>query len=208
MNITIPLIASSAIAAAFIHIIMPIHWMPFVAVAKTQAWTKRTVLFFASMSALIHVSFSLILGIIAFLIGERLVADIGGNIETFLIGVLVAYGLYLVIKGYRHHRACPTHDAINRNKFDTTGWMLSILLGLHPCFLIFPITVAACNQGIGALITVAISFYLTTTITLLILTGVGFDLSKRVNKYRFSLYSDTISGLLLTGVGVLMLVFD
>ena len=57
---------------AFIHALIPNHWLPLVAVARAEHWKRRELNTITLIAAIAHVFGTIALGIVLGLIGTRL----------------------------------------------------------------------------------------------------------------------------------------
>ncbi|PZR03037.1 MAG: hypothetical protein DI539_26895, partial [Flavobacterium psychrophilum] len=55
-----------------IHALIPNHWLPLVAIAKSEGWAKSELMFVASITASAHVLGTIILGVVLGLVGSKL----------------------------------------------------------------------------------------------------------------------------------------
>ena len=99
----------TTISTAAFHTLIPDHWLPFVLVARTEGWdTRRTALMTAG-SALLHVLFSIGLGIAALGVGRGASNAVGfgesiGRLSSVLLIIFgAAYALWFLARGGHQH---------------------------------------------------------------------------------------------------------
>jgi len=87
------LVATTISTAAF-HTLIPDHWLPFVLVARTEGWDARRTVMMTAGSALLHVLFSIGLGVAALGVGRgaEAMVGLGESIERVSGAVLILFG--------------------------------------------------------------------------------------------------------------------
>jgi nickel/cobalt exporter len=99
----------TTITTAAFHTLIPDHWLPFVLVSRTERWDKRKTAMMTAGSALLHVLFSIGLGMAALGVGRgaETVAGVGHSIERLSAGLMVlfgvAYAFWFSFKGGHQH---------------------------------------------------------------------------------------------------------
>lgn len=107
------LLTATAGATALFHTLIPDHWLPFVLVARSQGWSLRKTFLTTFLSAVLHVTLSLGLGILALFLGREFMHVLGERIELMSgIGLLffgLVYTLFFLTGGGRHQHYFPGH---------------------------------------------------------------------------------------------------
>ena len=65
-------VVAGTVLLAFVHALIPNHWLPLVAVARAEKWTRREVTTITLLAALAHVLGTVALGLVLGLIGKEL----------------------------------------------------------------------------------------------------------------------------------------
>lgn len=188
----------SAFTVSIIHSLMPEHWLPFVLTGRVRRWTPFRAVIFTLLSMTIHVSSSLILGLLVFF-GIKPAEKFGEVVEVFAIFLLILFGIYYILP---EKWAEKIHS--HNHSDSAEGIYLSTAVGMHPCLFITP-----------AFLTLASSlkeFYL-SALALSIPTIsippfiVGFVLKGFLGmKWGFlDRYGKTISGIIIVLLGVFLL---
>jgi nickel/cobalt exporter len=81
------------IVFAIVQSFIPSHWLPIIAVAKSEKWSKSDVLITACASAVAHSLGTVILGTILGIIGQTLANKYEGFIHDIAPVILIAFGL-------------------------------------------------------------------------------------------------------------------
>jgi hypothetical protein len=86
-------VLAGALILSVIHGVMPDHWIPLVAVSKTEKWSRRETLFATILVGIPHTISTIGIGIIVGLIGYKISSyEIVGRIAS--PSVLVILGLF------------------------------------------------------------------------------------------------------------------
>lgn len=221
----------SSCATAVIHALIPDHWLPFALMARAEGWTERRTLGLVGLTGLLHVAVSLAVGALFVLAGDQsrgLAARLGTHLEVLGGGLLVvfgvAYGLWAHRRERRAHAPEDTHadhqhardggdgplhahghllSRLSRGR--VSGRMLVAIIGVSPCVLLQPILFAAATEGGGAVVASIAGFSLCTILTMLLVTWIAGRGMQRLRLGFFTRYGDLLSGLVIAGLGLLML---
>lgn len=198
------LLLFSALTIGSLHALAPDHWIPFVALAKAQQWSKWKTTYSVLLAGLGHVSSSVVIGLIGIAIGmatehvtgwETMRGDVA---SLLLIGFGIAYLIYgLKQLGKKHsHR----HDAAKT----VTYWTLFILIIFGPCEPLIPLLFASSAYGWMNVVVIVAIFSTATIIMMQVqvhaaLWGVSFFKS-----HIFEHASDAIAGviIIITGIAI------
>src|SRR2546423_10651401 len=106
-------VIGGTILLAFVHSLIPNHWLPLVAVAKGEGWTRKELTSITFFAALAHVLGTVALGLILGLIGKELKEKHGSVINVIAPILLIAFGLiyYTVNLPHHHHSGKKDVDA-------------------------------------------------------------------------------------------------
>ena len=213
----------TTIATAVIHTLIPDHWLPFVLVARAERWDSARTLVLTGISALLHVSLSILIAfaVVAAEAGAgRAIAGLGENLETATAWLLVLFGgvymTWFLIRGghvhyfgmHPHHKPgdLEVHASPPRAK-ELTGYTLAAIVGFNPCVLIIPWFLQAAQMGRLTLIAVAAAFAVSTVASLLIVTLMGLRGTARLTSPFLTRYGEAFSGALIAMTGIFSLLF-
>ena len=231
------LLVTAAATAAF-HTLIPDHWLPFVLVGRARGWSARTTAAISGFSAVVHTFLSVVLGLLALLLGQSVAHGVGARLERGSGVLLVLFGAAYALWAWRkgghfhpggsllHRRDEAGHcdglegpdsaehlhyhadDAWIGNDAGKGAVPLALIVGLNPCVLVLPIMVATANQGAGALALVTIAYSLTTIALMVGLSVAGVAGTRRLPVPPVARHMETASGLLIAAVGVLFLLME
>lgn len=209
MSNSLLILLVSTVSIGFVHALAPDHWMPFVAIGKSQRWTKSKLMWITFFSGLGHVGISIIFSAIGILLGFSLsklkhIEGHRGEIALWLlIGFGVAYMLWGLKKGreHKHHHA----DIEHLKKKTVTVWTLFAIFVLGPCEPLVPLVFLGYNYGYAGVILVSVVFSVMTIFMMLVQTylgSIGIELIKHDIVDR---YSHAFAGLVIALTGVFVL---
>jgi len=207
---------ASASATAFLHAVIPDHWLPFVLVGKAQGWSKGKTLSYSALSATLHVVVSIALGTLGYIIGIASASSIGENIESVIGISLLLFGIFYSVWGLKsqggalhigHSHGPHSHeDNLKGKKGNITGWGLALVMGLNPCIVALPVISATVSKGLIVMLLASAAFALTTILLLVGLTSLGLLTSYKF-KFKFlEKYGEVLSGIILSLTGIAFLI--
>lgn len=223
---------AAAAAAGSLHALIPDHWLPFVVMGRSRNWSVSKTLALAATGGLLHVCLSVVLGILTYYLGregaEVAARKAGETLEALsslgLVVFGIAYGAYSWLRERRHHpigEAAPGapgmpagthhHGHLLEGWFrgNLSGVSLVVVIGVSPCALAFPILLAsAATLGVTGTLMVAMGFGMATMVTTLAVTLFGAASARRIQLPFLTHYGDLISGALISGVGLVLFLFE
>jgi hypothetical protein len=221
----------SSCSTAIIHALIPDHWLPFALMGRSQGWSGRRTMLLVTLTGIVHTSVSLLVGAGIALIGaeqtRRLAGRTGASLEAIGGGLLVAfglaYGVWAHLRERRAHAPHPGRDGhgsggagvpalhahghlLSRwSRAALTGGALVAIIGISPCVLLQPILFAAAAEGPGTFLAAAAGFASCTIGTMVAVTWAAGLGMRRVNLTFFTRFGDLLSGLLIAGLGLLVI---
>ena len=87
------MLLTTAGATALLHTLIPDHWLPFVLIGRARGWSGGTTGLVSGISALIHVSLSIVLGLATLGIGLGAAEVVGESLERAGAVLLILFGL-------------------------------------------------------------------------------------------------------------------
>ncbi len=212
----------TAISLGFIHTLLgPDHYLPFVALSKSNNWSYKKTMLISSICGLAHCLSSVVIGMLGIVLGSLIgkveaIESFRGDFASYL---MISFGLiYFVwsikkLKKNEKHSHVHGHDDIfhshehnhqnehvhkhqivKRNLF----WGIFLVFLFGPCEPLIPILMyPAAKSNTLLLLYVTFAFTLTTIITMLFsitfaLKGLFFVKLSAIEKYSHTLASLTI----------------
>lgn len=227
------ILISTAASLAVFHTAIGIdHYIPFVAMSKSNKWSFRKTMLIVSICGLGHVLSSVILGLIGIWLGSQLsflvnIEDIRGELAKWF---LIAFGAIYTLWGIRNaiknkpHRHILTDgnevwhghshklykeesiDAhVEKSVISRSFWPLFILLVLGPCEPLIPLIMyPATDTGMFGVITVAVVFSVCTIATMLFCTIIVLKGVNMIPMKKIERYSHALAGfaVLMCGLAI------
>jgi len=205
----------AAAAVGSLHTVIPDHWMPFAALARTRRWgamhTAR-VTFFCGFG---HVTVSAILGVIALFAGIEAVHAFGARLENKSIYLLIAFGVIYMAWGlwrsfrrdpmsvmhpHHHHHPHGHHD----HDHGLTEWSLFALFSADPCVAVIPMIMAVAGAGWTAVLGVIVVYEAATITTMIVLVTAARAGAQAIRFAWFDRFGDAVAGALILTLGAVL----
>lgn len=167
---TLTVLASLAAAGffvAFMHAILPTHWLPFVLVGREQGWTARKTLGVAALASVGHVAFTVLIGAVVVAVGMAAAPELDRYFKWLVAGLLVALGVFCLTRQAHRHPEAPRRYLSDRAAI--AG--LVLLLTLSPCEAYFGVYTAAIKHGWPAFALLSFVLLTATVGAMLLFTG-------------------------------------
>jgi hypothetical protein len=197
--------------------------------ARIERWSERRVMALTGLAGLLHVLVTMVVGGATIAAGSGTLQGLAartGRSLGFLGGlVLVAFGVSYGL--WRHHREASAHarsggpPASPSRHLHAHGHLLEhwfrgavtartlvLVIGISPCALLVPVLFASAVEGAAALLAAALGFALCTIGTMTGVTVLAVRGMRRIELPFFTRYGDLISGALVAGVGLLMMLHE
>ncbi len=232
MDSQILVLAGAAASIGFVHTALgPDHYIPFIALSKSQNWSKFKTVWVTALSGLGHVGSSILIGVFGYLIGITLfsleaVESIRGNIagwSLIILGLLYTiWGLKKSFKNETHshlhvhsdgtvHHHTHNHKSSEHahlhedNKSSTTPWILFIIFVFGPCEPLIPLLIyPAAEHNVFAVVLISTIFSIVTIGTMLVIVFLGLYGLSIVPMKKMQKHIHTLAGvsILLCGIAV------
>lgn len=197
----------AGIMAAVAHALLPSHWLPFLAVARAQGWSRRQLFGFTLLVAIAHALVTVSLGFIMAVLGTGVThffhehaPKIAGLI---LIGLGVLFLAFPRLFGHRHihHPEC---EHAHHGQAITLGGLF-LTLALSPCEGLLPVFFATSVKfgWTAALVLATTTSLITVTLLVGIVMGAERGWEQTLGKLEERHERWLVSGLLIL-LGILM----
>ena len=207
LGLTITLALTAATVGA-LHSLAPDHWVPFAAVARAREWSAaRTarVTFFCGFG---HVTVSVLLGLLALVLGREVLEAFGRRLEAAAGILLVGFGALYAAWGLRraagvrlHGHAHAHYDHVHAPS-RVSAWTLFLLFSIDPCVAVIPIMLAAAPLGSARTLAVVLVYEAATLSAMLALVlparaGAGVLRARWLERW-----GDAVAGGLIASAGL------
>ena len=160
-------IITGTILLGIIHALIPNHWLPLVAIARSEKWEKYELILVASITASAHVMGTVILGIALGMVGSKLAHQYEGYVHVIAPVLLIIFGLiYFTVNLPHHHTANKDVQYYKKSK---TKWVLILAatMFLSPCLEVESLFLTAGAYGLNGILLIAL-VYAVISITVII----------------------------------------
>jgi len=216
----------TTVLTAVVHTLIPDHWLPFVLVSRAERWSIRHTVLLTVISATLHVTLSIALGLTLVMAGrgaERAVLGLGERLESLTGWMLVVFGLaymawFLVRGGHVHSFGIHPHHSpedpepepeLRKVRLkDLSGYALTFIVGFNPCILVIPCVYGAAQMSTLTLLAVAVAFAVSTIGSMVVVTLLGLKGTARLTSPFLTRYGEAFSGGLIAAVGIAVLIAD
>ena len=162
------LIIGSAIIS-LLHAMLPNHWLPVIAIGKTQSWSRAEALVVTGIAAFTHSLSTVIIGLIVGYFGHRLSLAFETVMLIAAPLLLIVLGFYFIWSHHTHH-----HFHLNTEKlksYKTKGAFILALVAamfFSPCLEISGYFAVAGIEGFDVVILIAILYASMTTLGMIL----------------------------------------
>lgn len=193
---------------SIVHALIPNHWLPLVAVARNEKWSRSELFSISWIVAVAHVAGTLILGLILGFIGMKISHEMESFVHIVAPLLLIILGLvYLTINSPHHHHS-EHHDieAYKRSKKKWIFYFIFLML-FSPCLEVETFFLSAGAYGYNSVITIAITYALGSVLSIVLLIGLAYRGIKMINNHFIEHNEKKISGIVLVLTGILTFFF-
>jgi hypothetical protein len=201
-----------SLVLSLIHALIPNHWIPLIAISKTEKWTQRQTLWATAITGFSHTLSTIIIGIVVGFIGYKLSSsfEIISTVAApiILVGLGIIY-LLLDFRGNHHHSHANGHEhtqsyssRTGKSKWYAILISLSVVMFLTPCFEIEAFYFQAGTIGWIGIFIVSAVYLLMTLFVMLILVYLGIKGIQTFNLHFLEHHEKGITGIVLIVLGM------
>jgi cytochrome c biogenesis protein CcdA len=184
--------------------LIPNHWLPLVAVAKAEGWSKKEITKVAFLSALAHVSGTVLLGIVLGNVGQTLARRYDDYVHIIAPVLLIVFGLIYFTINLPHHHHSKQED-VSAYKRSKRRWILIfvVMMFLSPCLEVESLFLSAGAYGMNHVFAMAVAYAIVSISGIVALVLLAFQGVKLMNAHFFEHHEKRLTGGILIGVGIL-----
>ncbi|GAA4749272.1 hypothetical protein [Flavisolibacter ginsenosidimutans] len=192
------------VALGLVHALIPNHWLPLVAVAKAEGWSKKEITKVAFLSALAHVSGTVLLGIVLGNVGQTLARRYDDYVHIIAPVLLIVFGLIYFTINLPHHHHSKQED-VSAYKRSKRRWILIfvVMMFLSPCLEVESLFLSAGAYGMNHVFAMAVAYAIVSISGIVALVLLAFQGVKLMNAHFFEHHEKRLTGGILIGVGIL-----
>jgi sulfite exporter TauE/SafE len=195
-----------SLVLSVIHAAIPNHWIPFVAISKTENWSRRETLWVTAIAGIAHTSSTILVGIVVGLIGYKLSSTYELVTRIIAPSVLVILGLiYIVVdlKSSHHHQTPIETNSISKKSKVAIIMSLGVAMFFSPCIEIEAYYFTTGTYGWAGIAGISIIYLIVTILGMLLLVDLG---RKGVEKMKWQFlehHERKVMGVVLILLGIL-----
>ncbi|MBN1415228.1 MAG: hypothetical protein JW973_09025 [Bacteroidales bacterium] len=195
-----------SILLSIIHALIPNHWLPLIAIGKTEQWTQKETLTAAIITAFAHIASTIIIGIAVGFIGYKL-SDAFELISSIIAPlILIILGLvYIIIDLLHANRHMHAHLSVNKNTKSRLVILasLSLAMFLSPCIELEAYYFQAGTLGWMGILIVSVVYTLITPSLMVLLVYLGMRGLDKFNWHFLEHHMRKITGIVLIALGLM-----
>jgi len=191
-----------------IHPLFPNHWIPLIAISKTEKWTNKETVIATLVTGFSHTLSTIIIGIVVGFVGIKLsesysyITRIAAPLILFVIGAI--YLLLDLRKTHHHHHFDINNEKLKKQK-PKLAIIISLCLGmfLSPCFEIEAFYFQAATKGWIGILVVSLVYLILTLSIMVSLVYLGIKGVNKFNSHFLEHHEKMITGIVLIALGLL-----
>lgn len=197
-----------SLALSLVHAVIPNHWIPLVALSRSEKWPLGQTRRITALAGLAHTASTVIIGIVVGFLGHKLFIHYADTTEivgrVILIGLGIAY-VILDLRGRHHHHDNPDSTAKGLSQTAIIS-SLAAAMFFSPCLEIEAYYFTAGTHGWAGIAAVSIVYIVVTVLGMLILVDLGIRGAARLRSQFLEHHEKLIAGLVLILMGLIGLV--
>ncbi|MFH1241565.1 MAG: hypothetical protein V1689_04305 [Pseudomonadota bacterium] len=192
-----------SVILSLIHAAIPNHWIPLVAIARTEGWSRPEALRATAITGSAHTISTILVGIMVGLIGYRLSDAYEMAMRVVGPSVLVILGIIYLILDLRglHSHGPAKHNAISRRANLPIIASLTTAMFFSPCLEIEAYYFTAGALGWPGIVAVSVVYLIVTVIGMLLLVDLGLRGASRIKSHFLTRHEKGVTGLALVALG-------
>ena len=200
-------VLAGALILSVIHGVMPDHWIPLVAVSKTEKWSRRESLLATTLVGIPHTISTVGIGIIVGLIGYKISPSyemVGRIVAPSILGTLGLIYIFLDFKRLhkQHHRNfIKIGELSGKSKFAVIA-PLATALFLSPCVAIGAYYFVAGGFGWFGIAMVSATYLIVTVGTMILMVNLGLKGIERIRWHFLEQHERLVTGIVLVILGI------
>jgi cytochrome c biogenesis protein CcdA len=191
-----------------IHPLFPNHWIPLIAISKTEKWTNKETIVATLITGFSHTLSTIIIGIVVGFVGIKLsenysyITRIAAPLILVFIGVIY---LILDVRSSHQHRHFELNNDSLKNIKTRAAIIFTLCIGLFfsPCIEIEEYYFQAASQGWLGILLVSLVYLIMTLTIMVFLVHMGLKGVNKFNIHFLDHHEKMITGIVLILLGSL-----
>ena len=194
-----------SLVLSVIHASIPNHWIPIVAIGKTEKWSRNETLWVTAITGGAHTISTISVGIIVGLVGHRLSSTHEFVTRVVAPLILVILGvIYLIVdlKRSHHHRNPVEIGSIPKKSKFLIIASLGTAMFFSPCIEIEAYYFTAGILGWLGIAVVSIVYLIVTVLGMLLLVDLGCKGAEKIKWHFLEDHEKKAMGMVLIALGI------
>lgn len=193
-----------------IHPLFPNHWIPLIAISKTEKWTNKETVVATLITGFSHTLSTIIIGIIVGFVGIKLsesysyLTRVAAPVILFVIGIIyILLDLRSAHHLHHHHHHFDIDGETFKNKKSKLAIIITLCIGmfLSPCFEIEAFYFQAATKGWIGILIVSLVYLIMTLSIMVSLVYLGLKGINKFNSQFLEKHEKLITGIVLIVLG-------
>lgn len=190
-----------------VHASIPNHWIPLVALGRSENWSKKETLVITAITGVAHTASTIIIGIIVGFLGYELSTRYSSIISIVAPTILVVLGIVYIIadiSGGHHHHHGHIKESSKSSKSSKVSIVvsLSVAMFFSPCIEIEAYYFNAGLLGWAGIWIVSVIYLLVTVLGMVLLVDLGLRGAKKIRSHFLDHHEKMITGIVLVVLGI------
>lgn len=196
-------IITGTILLGVVHALIPNHWLPLVAIAKTEKWTNYELIMVTLLTASAHVLGTVLLGVILGMVGIKLAYQYEDYIHLIAPVLLILFGLIYFTINLPHHHSSKADNNLNKRSKAKWIFIFIIMMFLSPCLEVESLFLAAGAYGFNNILLLGLIYAAVSITGIIGLVMLAFRGIHLIKSEIIEHNEKRITGIVLIGVGVI-----
>jgi putative Mn2+ efflux pump MntP len=191
------------------HAIIPNHWIPLIAISKSEKWSTNETLSATFITGTAHIFSTILIGILVGFIGHQLSSSFEFITVIVAPAILVLLGIAFIFLDLRHsNHGEHSHFKLEDKKLKSTSKnailiSLSIAMFFSPCIELEAYYFHAGTFGWAGITIVSITYLVITVSLMMLLVYIGLKSITRLRAHFLEHRHKLITGIILIVLGIL-----
>lgn len=199
----------SGFGVAFLHTLIPVHWLPYALTGRARGWSLARTLSVNAAAGVGHVLITAVLGALTMFLGVRLDRWVEGVFPWLVAGLLLLVGLYFLYRqfaGHTHrHGVTPDQPILKGSRSDRAATLaLVTMLLFAPCEAFVPIYLVSVPAGWSGFALLTGILAVATISCMLILTSLAWRGMASARIAYFERWESGLVGVVLIALAAVM----
>jgi nickel/cobalt exporter len=198
-------IITGSFLLSIVHAVIPNHWLPLVAVSKSEQWRISEALGVTAITGVAHTLSTIIIGLIIGRLGFELASRFEFVASVAAPVILVAMGIFYLardlLRGHHHHHPGAI-DAERRTSKKALVVTLAAAMFFSPCIEIEAYYFHAGTHGWQGVLAVSIVYLFITVGGMMFLVVLGITGARKFHSHFLEHHEGKITGLILIASGI------